>query len=293
MEGGRQRYELQACKFMRARARAHTHTHTHTHTQVIRERDAAEGTSVWKNMTAHTVPKWLRPLGEYNAIESDHEVYTKLERSRRIVLNPSFASTAPREELQSLQAFFAEKGMVPHVQKILQRSGGLKPLLLLGTIGGGKHVWRGEEHWNPFGKTRSAGGPRESDPELVASGCRMLMGVARNHAGIRFRFVRAGLMQQLVRMGLVVLKGGHVDALWATMEALAFFSHARNEEASDIKPRVLREGGLELIIGCLRQHPLHFGVKRECLEWALGMITGRNSRWKVVLCVCVCVCVLE
>ena len=147
------------CRHANLCARARTHTHTHTHTQVIRERDAAEGTSVWKNMTAHTVPKWLRPLGEYNAIESDHEVYTKLERSRRIVLNPSFASTAPREELLSLQAFFAEKGMVPHVQKILQRSGGLKPLLLLGTIGGGKHVWQrptseGVEH--NLGERKSA-----------------------------------------------------------------------------------------------------------------------------------------
>jgi hypothetical protein len=29
--------------------------------------------------------------------------------------------------------------------------------VLLGTIGGGKHVWRGDAHWNPFGKRFSAG----------------------------------------------------------------------------------------------------------------------------------------
>jgi hypothetical protein len=52
----------------------------------------------------------------------------------------------------ALQHFFATKGLVPHVQQLLLRSAGVKPLLLLGTIGGGKHVWRGQEHWNPFGK---------------------------------------------------------------------------------------------------------------------------------------------
>jgi hypothetical protein len=43
----------------------------------------------------------------------------------------------------------------------------------------------------------------------------------------------------------------------------------------------LRKGGLELLLGALRTHPLHFGIKRECVEWTLAMITGRNAPWKV------------
>jgi len=39
--------------------------------------------------------------------------------------------------------------------------------------------------------------------------------------------------------------------------------------------------GLELILGSLRKNPLHFGIKREVLEWTLAMITGRNAYWKV------------
>ena len=52
---------------------------------------------------------------------------------------------------------------------------GIKPLLLLGTIGGGKHVWRGDEHYNPFGKRMVRGGPRAPSAALVAAGCKMLM----------------------------------------------------------------------------------------------------------------------
>ena len=125
--------------------------------ELVRYKDAMDGTSVWKNLTAHTVPLWLRNLSAYDPIESDHLVYKNLERTRKIVFNPSLASTASAEELQELQTFFMEKGMVPHVQHVILYSAGVKPLVLLGTIGGGKHVWRGDLHWNPFGKRFSAG----------------------------------------------------------------------------------------------------------------------------------------
>jgi hypothetical protein len=125
--------------------------------ELVRYKDALDGTSVWKNLTAHTVPMWLRNLSAYDPIESDHLVYKNLERTRKIVFNPSLASTASAEELQALQTFFMEKGMVPHVQHVILHSAGVKPLVLLGTIGGGKHVWRGDAHWNPFGKRFSAG----------------------------------------------------------------------------------------------------------------------------------------
>jgi hypothetical protein len=125
--------------------------------ELVRYKDALDGTSVWKNLTAHTVPMWLRNLSAYDPIESDHLVYKNLERTRKIVFNPSLASTASAEELQALQTFFMEKGLVPHVQHVILHSAGVKPLVLLGTIGGGKHVWRGDAHWNPFGKRFSAG----------------------------------------------------------------------------------------------------------------------------------------
>jgi hypothetical protein len=108
---------------------------------MLRYRDSIHGTSLWKNLTAHTVPKYLRHVSKYDPIESDTAVYTNLNKARTIVYNPSRASTASEEELLALQAFFTEQGMVPHVQKIIRRSAGLKPLLLLGTIGGGRSVF--------------------------------------------------------------------------------------------------------------------------------------------------------
>ena len=108
---------------------------------MLRYRDSMHGTSLWKNLTAHTVPKYLRHLSKYDPIESDTAVYTNLNKARTIVYNPSRASTASEEELLALQAFFTEQGMVPHVQKVIRRSAGLKPLLLLGTIGGGRSVF--------------------------------------------------------------------------------------------------------------------------------------------------------
>ena len=249
--------------------------------ELVQLKDAMDGTEVWQNITAHTVPKWLRDLKEYDPIESDHLVYTNLDRVRKIVLNPSVSSVTGDDDLLALQTFFMEKGMVPHVQQVILRSGGIKTLLLLGTIGGGKHVWRGEEHWNPFGKRLCAGGPRAPNATLVGAGCRMLMGVTRCNGDLRFRWWRAGIMKQLVVMGLLMLRGDHVEELWAVLQALKHFGQGRNEAMSDGKPEILREGGLQLMLGALRRHPLHFGIKRECLDWAHAMITGRSAAWKV------------
>jgi len=71
-----------------------------------------------------TVPKWLRALSEWDPIESDHLIYTHLDSIRKIVFNPSVAQTASEEELLEMQTFFMEKGMIPHVQNLIMRSGG-------------------------------------------------------------------------------------------------------------------------------------------------------------------------
>ena len=62
--------------------------------ELIRYKDQVLGTSVWKNLTAHTVPMWLRQVNAYDPIETDEVVYKQLERARKIVFNPSLASTA-------------------------------------------------------------------------------------------------------------------------------------------------------------------------------------------------------
>ena len=123
-------------------------------------------------------------------------------------------------------------------------------------------------------------GPRAPNATLVTAGAKMLMGMTRANYKLRFKVWRTGLMAQLVVMGRLMLEAGHVDALEAVLQALTHFAQGRNEEASDDKPRLLRDGGLELMLAVCRRHPLHFGVKRECCLWALAMVTGRNGHWK-------------
>jgi hypothetical protein len=50
----------------------------------------------------------------------------------------------------------------------------------------------------------------------VAAGCKMLMGVTYNNAGLRFRFCRADLMAQLVKMGLLMLRYAGKSSIRAT-----------------------------------------------------------------------------
>jgi hypothetical protein len=80
----------------------------------------------------------------------------------------------------------------------------------------------------------------------------MLMGVTRANHKMRFKFWRTGVMAQLIVLGHLVLEGGHAEALEAVLQALGHFAQGRNEEMSDGKPQLLREGGLALMLASFR-----------------------------------------
>ena len=46
------------------------------------------GTSVWKEMTAHTVPLYLRHVDDFQKGQDDKNLYTKLKEVRKVSFGP-------------------------------------------------------------------------------------------------------------------------------------------------------------------------------------------------------------
>jgi hypothetical protein len=63
---------------------------------LIRYKDAVHGTTVWKEMTQHTVPHSLRPVDGFQKGD-DLQLYKALTETRAIVFNHHKASSAPVE----------------------------------------------------------------------------------------------------------------------------------------------------------------------------------------------------
>jgi DNA repair exonuclease SbcCD ATPase subunit len=63
---------------------------------LIRYKDAVHGTTVWKEMTQHTIPHSLRPVDGYQKGD-DLQLYKALTETRAIVFNHHKASSAPAE----------------------------------------------------------------------------------------------------------------------------------------------------------------------------------------------------
>jgi len=126
----------------------------------------------------------------------------------------------------------------------------------------------------------------------------MLMGVTRANHKMRFKLWRTGVMAQLIVLGHLVLEGGHAEALEAVLQALGHFAQGRNDthtytvmtasfrqvyihRYTHIHTHTYIHTYIHTMLASFRQHPLHFGIKAECCQWALAMITGRSAPWKL------------
>ena len=248
--------------------------------ELIRFKDAIYGTAVWKNMTAHTVPYSLRHL---DAFQEGDEVlmYTRLRDVRSIVFHPPKAATADPEVLLKHMEFFEHRGMQRQMQLELLKLKGVKTVVYLSLIGGGHVMLHKPGTRCPFGSKNSAGGRRKKDPILAAAGCRMLIGVSRKSPWIMCRMIKLNILQQLVNMGLLFTRRFRV--LGPVLEAITHLARLRGSLMAAWKLNLLKGqgkgvgGALELIIKALRNHPLHFRVKRAACECAVALVQGPPS----------------
>jgi hypothetical protein len=66
------------------------------------------GTSVWKEMTAHTVPMSLRHVDDFQKGQDDKNLYTKLREVRKVRLdrrNPESSAPSPKHWTLSAQSW--------------------------------------------------------------------------------------------------------------------------------------------------------------------------------------------
>ncbi|EKX53545.1 hypothetical protein GUITHDRAFT_132660 [Guillardia theta CCMP2712] len=215
--------------------------------ELIKYKDLVYGTNVWKNMTAHTVPYSLRNRDSYNR-RDDLEFDKNLYLTRKIVFDPI---------------------------KLLQL-GGVKSVVYLGLIGGGRHVLRKPKGTNPFGNrgTMKGAGPRKANKKLSMGGCKMLVGVSLSCPRLRWKMV----MEQLVQLGKLFQDNETV--VETVLEALEHFSHCRNEEASEKKIELLKNGGIKFLVKSLETFPTNIAVKRKACDWAVAMVIGPPGRWR-------------
>mmetsp|Transcript_42070 Transcript_42070/g.132570 ORF Transcript_42070/g.132570 Transcript_42070/m.132570 type:complete len:581 (-) Transcript_42070:950-2692(-) len=247
--------------------------------ELIKYKDLVYGTNVWKNMTAHTVPYSLRNRDSYNR-RDDLEFDKNLYLTRKIVFDPIKASKAQEQELADLMTYFGHKCSAPQLQRRLLQLGGVKSVVYLGLIGGGRHVLRKPKGTNPFGNrgTMKGAGPRKANKKLSMGGCKMLVGVSLSCPRLRWKMVKMGVMEQLVQLGKLFQDNETV--VETVLEALEHFSHCRNEEASEKKIELLKNGGIKFLVKSLETFPTNIAVKRKACDWAVAMVIGPPGRWR-------------